>query len=481
MALVLLVALALSATSCVTNPVTGKSEFTLMPESEEIRLGAEADKELRAQMGVYDNAMLQQYVTGVGMRLAAAGPRPGLPWHFAVVDVADINAFALPGGYVYITRGLLAYLDTEAEMAGVLGHEIGHVNARHSAQGYTRAITLNLGAILTSVLWPKAAPYAIGAAVGLSILFLKYDRSQELQADRLGAQYASKVGWAPKGMEGVLEAISRLEASTDRRGIPNWLSTHPPTPDRIAKIDPEVQTLAASRPESEWTENREPYLSQIDGMMYGENPREGLVRGSEFVHPDMGFKVRFPDGWKIVNGKREVVASAPGDEQAQMTLTLVATPAGSSLEAVAVKAMTDLGFELLRGDLSTLNGMPAFLGTYEGTVPDVGIVRMQAAHVSKERQVIMLGGLTVRSKYSELRQAFSDTIASFSSLSRGEAAGITPNRLTFSTVREGEGWETIAKRTGGVVSAKRLAILNGFAPADPPQSGRRIKIVVKGQ
>jgi len=480
-AAVVIAALALPAISCATNPVTGKNEFTLMPESEEIRIGGEADKELRAEMGVYDDPALQEYVTDVGMRLAASGQRPNLPWHFAVVDEPDINAFALPGGYVYITRGLLAYLDTEAEMAGVLGHEIGHVNARHSAAGYTRSITLMGGAVLTSILFPKAAPYAVGGVAGLSILFLKYDRNQELQADRLGAEYSAKVGWSPMGMEGVLEVLSRLEAGSSSRGIPNWLSTHPRSDDRITKIDPSVQTLLASAPAAGWVENRDPYLGRIDGLVFGDDPREGLVRGNVFVHPDLRFQVAFPDGWKIDNGKTEVVATAPGDEKAAMVLRLVDKPASASLEDTATEAMRKDGFELLRGDRSTVHGLQAFLGTYEATVEDVGIVRMQAAHVAIDGRVIMVGGMTPRSQYTARRDTFASSISSFAPIGREEAARIRPNRLAFATVREGETWESIAKRTGGLIRARSLAVLNDVAPETPPVAGQRVKVVVAGR
>jgi len=480
-ALAVLAALVLPVTSCATNPVTGKNEFTLMSESEEIRVGGEADKELRAQMGVYGDPALQQYVTDVGMRLAASGQRPGLPWHFAVVDQADINAFALPGGYVYITRGLLAYLDTEAEMAGVLGHEIGHVNARHSAQGYTRSVTLMGGAALASILFPKAAPYAAGGAAGLSVLFLKYDRNQELQADRLGAEYAAKVGWTPLGMPGVLEVLSRLEAGTGKGGVPNWLSTHPRSDDRLARVDPSVQALLAAAPAAGWVENRDRYLRRVDGLVFGDDPREGLVRGNVFVHPDLRFQVAFPDGWTIDNGKTEVVATAPGDQKAAMVLRLVDQPASASLEDAAAEAMRKDGFELLRGDRSTVHGLPAFLGTYEATVEDVGIVRMQAAHVAIDGRLVMVGGMTPRSQYSTQRDTFASSIATFAPIGREDAARIRPNRLGFATVREGETWESIAKRTGGLIKPRALAILNDVAPETPPVAGRRVKVVVAGR
>ena len=220
----------------------------------------------------------------------------------------------------------------------------------------------------------------------------------------------------------------------------------------------------ASRPASGWIENRDPYLRRLDGLLYGENPREGLVRGTTFIHPDLRFQVRFPDGWAINNGKKEVLVKAPGDDQTVMLLQLVEKPVGSSIEAVATQAMRDDGFDLLRGDQTTVNGLPAFVGTYEATVEDVGIVRMQAAHVVLDRQVYMIGGLTLRSQYSARRQLFADTIESFAPLGREEAARIRPSRLTFATVREGDTWRGIAQRTGGLIKPRSLAILNGLGP-----------------
>ena len=222
-----LVTLAFPVTSCATNPVTGKSEFTLMSESEEIRVGQETDKELRAEMGVYDDPALQQYVTDVGMRLAASGQRPSLPWHFAVVDVPDVNAFALPGGYVYITRGLMAYLDTEAEMAGVLGHEIGHVNARHAAQGYTRSVTLMAGAVLTSVAVSQGRALRDGHRRGAQHPVPEgTTATRNCRPTASARRYSAKVGWTPMGMEGVLQALSRLEAAPT--GADSELAVHAP-------------------------------------------------------------------------------------------------------------------------------------------------------------------------------------------------------------------------------------------------------------
>ena len=182
------------AAACATNPATGQREFSLMSEDKEIQIGQEQDAQVRREMGVYEDNELQQYVNDVGLKLARTSDRPNLPWHFTIVDVPAINAFALPGGYIYITRGILPYLQDEAQMAGVLGHEIGHVNARHSARQYSRSTASQLGLIVGSILAPQTRPFAQLGESGLGLLMLKNSRDDELEADSLGARYAARAG-----------------------------------------------------------------------------------------------------------------------------------------------------------------------------------------------------------------------------------------------------------------------------------------------
>src|SRR5438552_10944197 len=178
------------ASACATNPVTGKRQLALMSEAQEIAAGQQNDAEVRRDMGVYENRALQQYVSEIGMRLAAISERPNLPWHFTVVDVPAVNAFALPGGYIYITRGILPFLDDESQLAGVLGHEIGHVTARHAVEQYSKATGAQLGVILGSIFVPGGAQLGQVAQTGLGLLFLKNSRDDEAQADQLGVHYA---------------------------------------------------------------------------------------------------------------------------------------------------------------------------------------------------------------------------------------------------------------------------------------------------
>jgi predicted Zn-dependent protease len=260
-----------------------------MSEAQEIQIGQEMDQQVRQEMGLYDDRELQSYVADIGLRLAKNSHRPHLPWHFAIVDVPAVNAFALPGGYIYLTRGILAYLGSEAEMAGVLGHEIAHVTARHAVQAYSRATGAQLGLIFAGIFVPQTRPFGQLAEGALGLLFLKYGREDELESDRLGAEYAAKTGWTPRAVPEFLATLARLSEATDRRGVPNWLSTHPMPEDRVARIDDVVKKLEASSPGGGFAVREDEYLRRIDGIVFGDNPREGIVRGRQFLHPEMRF------------------------------------------------------------------------------------------------------------------------------------------------------------------------------------------------
>jgi predicted Zn-dependent protease len=247
------------------------------------------------------------------MRLARESQRPHLPWHFTIVDSPAVNAFALPGGYIYITRGILPYLDNEAQLAGVLGHEIGHVAARHSAQQYTRSTGASIGVLIGSIFVPQIRPFGQLAEGGLDVMFLKYSRENELQADALGAEYAAAGGWDPAQVPVFLTTFARIDEVSDRNGVPNWLQTHPQPDNRVARVQTTVQKVRVDG--RQWTIDRDGYLAKIDGVQFGENPEDGIVRGNEFLHPSLRFAVKFPVGWDIPNGYEQVVARVPGREQ----------------------------------------------------------------------------------------------------------------------------------------------------------------------
>jgi len=477
----LAVAAAALAAACATNPVTGQKQFVLMSEAEELQIGQQLDGEVRNEMGVYNDPELQRYVEDIGLRLARASHRPNLPWTFAIVDSPAVNAFALPGGYIYVTRGILAYLNDEAELAGVLGHEIGHVTARHAVEQYTRAGGTQLGLIVGSIFLPGMRPYGDLLGTGFGLLFLKYGREDELQADRLGVEYAARAGWDPGGVADMLRTLSRLdETSGDRRGTPNWLSTHPDPASRVAQIEPVIAGVERSAETPDRT-GRDEYLRRIDGLLYGDNPREGIVRGHEFLHPDLRFALRFPEGWEVRNSSTQVVANLPGT-RSYMVLQLLERPRGGSLEAVALASMREAGFRAADGRPREINGLEGWVGTFTGRMRDLGDVVARAAFVRHDRQIYRLVGFAPRAEFDRIAGEVSESLVSFRPLDRREADAIRPNRLAIHTVRGGDTWQGIAQGPGrGLVRASTLAILNGFDPAEQPQPGDRVKIVVPGE
>ena len=467
-----------TAAACATNPATGKREFSLMSEAQEIQIGKEMDVEVRRQMGLYEDAGLQRYVEEVGMRLARASERPNLPWHFVVVDAPAVNAFALPGGYIYLTRGILPFLDNEAELAGVLGHEVGHVTARHAAQQYTQATSAGVGLTILSIFVPEARPFQGLAETAFSVLFLKHGRDDELQADKLGVGYTARSGWDPGGVAGMLNTLSRLdEANGTRKGVPNWLSTHPAPADRVQEIEPIVQQAKATVAGTPIVDEQE-FLQRIDGIIYGDSPKEGIVRGNQFLHPELRLGVTFPQGWEIVNTQSQVGARKP-DEDVFLILQLVPNAQGS-LEQVARTTMANAGFRQVNGERDEINGLEAYIGTYQGAVQGLGNVGTVAAHILHDRRVYLLAGLAPVNAFQRTQQDFSRTMRSFRGLSASEAAEIRPNRVDLVTVRGGETWQGIAERTGNVVKPATLAIMNNYDPSQPPRPGDRIKVVVEG-
>ena len=464
------------ALACATNPVTGKREISLMSEAQEISIGKENHPQILAEMGQYNDPELQRYVSDIGQKLAKTSERPQLPWTFTVVDQPVVNAFAVPGGFIYITRGILAYLDNEAQLVGVLGHEIGHVTARHSAQQYTRATGGQLGLLALGIFVPGAQQFGQLGAQALGLLFLKYGRDDELQSDSLGAKYAATNGWDPRAVPGFLAVLGRLSEGSDK-GIPNWLSTHPDPASRVDEVQSVVQQLAAGR--SDFVVDRDEYLRRVDGILFGDNPEQGIVRGNSFLHPSLRFRLDYPQSWLIQNTAQQVLAKAP-DADVFIVLQLIQKPQGRNVQEVALSSMQGSGFQPVSGDRTTINGLDSFVGVYQGQMEGLGTVATRAAHIAHNNQIYLLAGIVPAQAFEQVDSAFVQTIRSFRPLSASEAENIRPNRLDLYTVREGDTWQSIAARSDGAVNAQTLAVMNNSQRGAQPQPGSRIKIVVGG-
>jgi predicted Zn-dependent protease len=449
-----------------------------MSEEKEIQIGVEQDGQIRQEMGFYSDQALQQYVSGIGLRLAAVSERPNLPWHYTVVDAPAVNAFALPGGYIYITRGILPYLDDEAQLAGVLGHETGHVTARHASQQYSRSTGAEVGLILGSILVPQTRPLAGLGQTGLGALMLKYGRDDEAQADALGVRYASRAGWDPAGVPQLLTTLGRIEETSDTKGVPNWLQTHPAADDRVQRVQSAVRD--AETDATKFTTNRDDYLKRIDGVIWGDSPEQGVVRGNRFLHAGLRLSVDFPQGWDITNGQRQVIAKQPGTN-ALVLLQAVQRPMGREIDEIAQRSMIGAGLRMVDGNRTSINGLDAFVGTYEGSLQSLGRVTIRAAHIVRDRDIWLLAGIAPQDAYNGVEPELNKSVTSFRALTSGEAEAIRPNRVRLYTARQGDTWQSIAEREGrGSVKPTTLAIMNGRAVTEQPRSGERLKVVVGG-
>ncbi|HZR22287.1 MAG TPA: M48 family metalloprotease [Vicinamibacterales bacterium] len=468
----------LALAACATNPVTGQREFSLMSEDKEIQLGQEQDVQVRKEMGVYADRAMQQYVNDVGLKLAQTSERPNLPWHFAVVDSPAINAFALPGGYIYITRGILPFLQDESQMAGVLGHEIGHVNARHSARQYSRSTASQLGLIVGSIFVPQTRPFAQLGESGLGLLMLKNSRDDELEADSLGAKYAARAGWDPDGIPQMLTTLERIAEASDNRGVPNWMQTHPVAEDRVQKVQAAVRD--AEQGATKFTVDRDGYLKRMDGLVYGDNPNEGIVRGETFMHANLRLAIDFPQGWDVTNGQSQVSAKEPGQNRL-MVLEVVQRPVGRSLQEVALRQMEGAGFRPVQGGRTTINSLDAFVGEYVGALQNIGRVGIRAAHIAHDRSVFLVAGIVPYQDYPNVEPVLTKSIDSFRALTRAEAEDVHANHVALYTAHRGDTWQGIAERAGkGIVKPSTLAIMNGHPVNEQPRVGERLKIVIPG-
>lgn len=469
-----LVVIAAAGMACVTNPATGRSQLNLLSEAQEIALGREADQQVRAEMGVYDDAGWQAYVSRVGLAMAKKSHRPNLPWSFVVVDASAVNAFALPGGFIYLTRGILPFLQSEAELANVLGHEIAHVTALHGASAYSKQQLTGLGLGIGRILAPERYGGVFGGLeVALSLAFLKHGRDAEREADRLGVGYASSSGWDPAGMVGLLSTLGRLaEASGSSRGVPNFLTTHPLPEDRIAAVRDLV--TAAQGPGAR-TVNAAEFTGRLPGVVWGDSREQGIVRGREFAHPILRIALRFPDGWEISNGASQVTAQPAGEAQAAVVLRVVPNASGGPAQ-VARTQMTAAGFTEVSGGDATINGLRAYVGTYRG---EQEVVR--AAFIAAGSATYLLAGVATSQAFGSVQGTFANTIESFRTMTQAEADQIQPFRVGQYTVRSGDTWTSIASSASQrPIGPATLAIMNGATAASTPPVSARIRVVVGG-
>jgi predicted Zn-dependent protease len=460
--------------SCARNPVTGKSELSLVSESQEIQMGQQAAQDVATSIGLYKDAKLESYVASIGKRMAAASERPNLPWEFHVVDDASVNAFALPGGFIYVTRGLLASINDEAELATVVGHEIGHVTNRHSVQQISKAQLAQLGLGIGSILSSDIARFGQLASAGLQVLFLKYSRDAENQADQAGFRYALNQNYDVREMTNVFETLNRISDASGGGKLPEWLATHPNPENRIQHIEGMLDTL--HRDPSKGVTNREGYLQYVQGITYGLDPRQGYFEGTHFYHPQMRFQLQFPDGWQVQNTAAAVAAMSPNQD----AIIQLALAGQGSPQQAAQQFLSQQGVQAGQTSTSSINGLPA-ASSYFQAQTNQGAVQGIVSFISYGGQTFGLMGYTPAGKLNSYEQVFLGAIRSFNELRDQSKINVSPAKVELVKLSQAMTLEQFNRQYPSTVSVQELAIINEVPdPATTLPAGRTVKRIVGG-
>jgi predicted Zn-dependent protease len=468
---------ALLLANCAVNPVSGNPNFVTMSESQEVSVGRTEDKKVREQYGIYDDPALQRYVGDIGQRLAKSSHRPGLQYQFTVVDSPEINAFALPGGFIYITRGILAYLNSEAELAAVLGHEIGHVTARHSVQQLSAATAANVGASVLQILVPQVRNSAADMLINTlgGALLSGYGREHELEADRLGAEYLARTGYDPQAMIKVVGVLKNQELfdnevakaeGREPRSYHGLFASHPDNDTRLQEVVREAAKF--SSPENRI--NREEFLKRMERVVFADSPEQGIVRNNIFYHASLGLTLQFPGGWKVSNGAQNVTATNP-DRNALIDLRSAGAAEGSPAE-------------VLRKILKLGNGSsvtPTTLGGLKAAVTELPMsgkpTRVTVVFLGKSAYAIGLQANT-DAIFRQNLPVMETAKQSFHAITDKERELAKPLRIRVITARAGLTFAELAKTSPlGRFAEGHLRVINGLYPTGEPIAGQGLKIV----
>jgi predicted Zn-dependent protease len=463
----------LAQAGCARNPVTGELQLALITESQEIQMGQEGAGEVERMIGLVPDPALQTYMQGLGMGMARESERPGLPWRFGVVDDPTPNAFALPGGFIYFTRGMLGLMNSEAELATVLGHEIGHVTARHQVTMISRAQLAQVGLGLGGLLFPQLENLGGLVGAGLSLLFLSYSRDMERQADDLGFGYALGQGYDVREMGTVFATLARL-GGEQRSPVPSWLQTHPLPAERIAAVQERVAALEPLP--AGLRVDRDAYLTRLDGLVYGVNPRNGVFRDGRFLHPDLAFQFALPGNWPRQNLAQAVMAASPRQDAAiQLVLRGEGTP-----DAAAQAFLRQQGIQTLQTGRQTINGLPAVLASFRAQTPQA-LVQGLAAFIAYDGRVYQLMGYSLAAVYGDYHATFQQSVGSFAPLRDPAILALQPARIRLVRIAESMTLAEFNRRFPSTIPIAELAVINGVAGPDTVLPARRlVKRVAEG-
>jgi len=471
--------LALSTSGCSVNPATGHHSFTgLMSEEKELQVGKQEHPKILQQFGgAYDHQAMSQYVDDLGQRLAKVSELPDLKWTFTVLDDPIINAFALPGGFIYISRGLISLAENEAELAAVLGHEIGHVTARHTAQRYSKSVITGIGATVLGIV--VGGPAGDLANFAGQAYLASYSRGHEMEADMLGMRYMTKLGYDPKASASFFKKLAQhteLEArmkGKQTEGHYSIFASHPDTQSRIVASE----KIAHSYPADINFTNRGVFLAQIDGLDYGPSIRQGIIQGREFIHPDLRFEFSVPQGFTLINHPNYVAATHENGSALHFEMTR--SKVGRVPMVDYINDIWASKYNLRDVQALTVSGLEAATGIVRLNTKN-GMRDIRYLAIADANEIFHFRFLTPTNLTQQMELPFRQTTYSFRRLSPREAQRIKGLHIDLHRVGRGE---TIASLSSRMKVEKMqqdwFEVLNQDTLKDGLQAGETVKLVVR--
>ena len=467
-----------SLTSCTINPATGDKSFTgLMSLSDEIRIGREEHiKILKAFGGRYKDNAITNYVNSIGNRLAATSELPNIKWTFTVLNSPVVNALALPGGYVYVTRGLMALASSESELAGVIAHEIGHVTARHAAQRYSSSILAGGVSMAAGVFLGSSAgdiaKFASNAAMK------SYSRKQEFEADTLGVRYLARGNYNTNSMASFLRKLrahSQLEAKRIKKNPANvdssdMFATHPRTIDRVKRAISDAQ-----HSRSGLKTGTVDYMQRLHNLVYGDDPENGFIRNTMFVHPKLRFLFKVPEGFQLFNNPTSVISKGPQRSLIKFDLAKkpFRNPITKYISDVWAKNINISQVKELNVNNMAAATAKARVNYLNGTFD----LRLTAIKYNNSK-IYRFIFLTPTNLTDSLEQNLTQTIYSLRNLSVTEAKNFRPYRLSIKAVHTGDSVKKFAKLMSiNKFKEETFRVLNGLTMSEKLRKGRLVKIV----
>jgi predicted Zn-dependent protease len=460
--------------ACATNPATGKRELSLVSKDDEVAMGQQEAQKVAASMPILQQQAVQDMVKRVGMEMAKSSERPELPWSFTVLDDPVVNAFALPGGPIFITRGIITNMNSEAELASVLGHEIGHVTARHSASQMSKQQLASMGLGVASVISPTAAQFAGVAEQGLGLLMLKYGRDDETQADKLGYRYMRTANWDPREAVKMFQMLQKTSGSDKEGRPPSWMSTHPDPGDRAQRASARLKELAGTNLDS-MRRNREQFMRAIDGLSYGEDPRDGFFRGSTFYHPELALQLTFPEGWQTANQPQVLAAREPEGK----ALVQVTAAKGASPDEALRSFFSNQGFANVREVQVQTGATPARSAVFDAQTQQ-GVVQGETTVLTlKGRmfQVLSVGG---QGSLQAVDGIHRQVIGSFKEVTDPAILNIRAPQLKVVQLPKAMSAEDFYAQYPSVLPMDQVLLINGLERGAQLKQGDLVKQVVAG-